>query len=106
MSAVSILDDRGSVLKTIHTDGHEGGRMVEVMTQELDPIIAHAKWLREVRGTRTQDFEEGMVVAGFVPDFAVEQMIRKCGHFPTEDMIKQWLNDPQNDCFRVWKGRV
>lgn len=105
MSSVSILDHRGGVLKSIHTDAHDDGRMVEVMTQDLDPVLAHAAYLREARGTRTSDFIDGMVVAGFIPDVVVERMMRD-GSFNDEAALKRWLNDPANEGFRVWKGRV
>lgn len=105
MSTISILSDRGSVLKTIHTDAHDSGRMVEVMTQDVDPILAHAARMREVRGTKTADFIEGMVVAGYIPDVVVERMMRD-GSFNDEAALKRWLNDPANEGFRVWKGRV
>jgi hypothetical protein len=105
MSNVSILDHRGGVLKTLHTDPHAEGRMVEVMTQDVDPVLAHAAKLRELRGTRTQDFLDGMVVAGFIPDVVVERMMRD-GSFNDEAALKRWLNDPANEGFRVWKGKV
>lgn len=104
MREVTILDQRGGVLKTIHTDSHSNS-MFEVTTEDLDPLIRQADRMRHARGTKTQDFEEGMVVAGYIPIHVAERMMRE-GSFNDEAALKRWLNDPQNECFRVWKGTV
>lgn len=105
MSAVSILDQRGCVLKTIHTDAHDPDRMVEVMTVDLDPILRLAELQRQARGTGMSGHEEGMVLAGYIPPDVAERMSRD-GSLDDEAALKRWLNDPQNNCFRVWQGRV
>lgn len=102
--SVSILDHRGAVLKTIHTD-HHSGRMVEVMEENIDPLLRLAERQRQLRGETMAGHEEGMVLAGYIPAAVAERMMRE-GSFNDEDATKRWLNDPQNSCFRVWKGRV
>lgn len=96
----TILDHRGSVLKTFHVDKTEEGRTIEVTEQDLDPIIEAVKRERE---TREQDPE--MKLAALIPMVIVEQAMRE-GWWNDEDAIKRWLNDPQNECFRVWKGKL
>lgn len=98
--ATTLLDHRGSVLKTIHTDAHDEDRMVEVTHQDLNPLIEHVKAVRE---THVQSAD--MKLVGYIPAVVVEQMMRD-GAFNDEAAMKRWLNDPQNECFRVWKGRV
>lgn len=102
--AVSILDHRGSVLKTVHTDAHSD-RMVEVMEENLDPLLRLAELQRQVRGTTQAGHEEGMVLAGYIPAAVVERMMRD-GSFNDDAALRCWMNDGQNECFRVWKGRV
>lgn len=98
--ATSILDHRGGILKTIHTVDHDEDTFWEAMEQDVDPMIEHVKMLRE-----THKDVEGMKLAAFIPDAIVERMMRD-GSIHDEAALKRWLNDPQNDCFRVWRGRV
>jgi hypothetical protein len=107
--AVSILDDRGRVLKTIHTDAHDEGRMVEVMHEDVTPLIELAKSLaivRQMGRLKDQPSEKmGARLIGFMPDTQVEKMMRD-GTWNDVAAQKRWLNDPQNKDFRVWRGRV
>lgn len=95
--AKTLLDHRGDVLKYLQDDGDS---VVEVMEQDLDPLLRHAKVMRE---THVQDRE--MKLAGYIPGFVVERMMRD-GSFHDPQAIKRWLNDPQNKDFRVWEGRL
>lgn len=98
--ATSLLDHRGAVIKTLHTDAHDDDRMVEVTHQDLAPLIEHVKMERE---THVQSSD--MKLVGYIPMAVVEQMMRE-GSLNDEASLKAWLNNPQNECFRVWKGRV
>lgn len=100
MSTVSILDARGAVLKTVHTDAHDPDRQVEVMTVDLDPFLRHVEFQRE----HHRDVD-GMKLAAYIPPDVVERMMRD-GSFNDEAALRKWANDPQNACFRVWKGRI
>jgi hypothetical protein len=40
-----------------------------------------------------------------IPMVIVEQMMRD-GSWNDPAAVKRWLNDPQNSCFRIWRGRV
>jgi hypothetical protein len=107
--AVSLLANRGRVVKTIHTDAHDENRMVEVMHENVDPLIEFARSLAIVRQMgRVQDQpgeKAGMRLVGFMPDHVAENMMRN-GSWNDKDAVKRWFNDPQNKDFRVWKGRV
>ena len=92
-----LLDHRGDVLKYLQT---EGDSLYEVTVQDLDPVIAEARMLRE---THVQDKE--MKLAAVIPMEVVERMMRD-GSWNDPEAIKRWANDPQNDCFRVWKGKL
>jgi 4-hydroxy-3-methylbut-2-en-1-yl diphosphate synthase IspG/GcpE len=108
--AVSILDDRGRVLKTIHTDAHDDNRMVEVMHEDVSPLIELARsaaiarrMSRANQGSLEKAF--GAKLVGFMPDFQVEKMVRE-GSWGDKAAVRRWFNDPQNRDFRVWQGRV
>jgi hypothetical protein len=108
--AVSILDDRGRVLKTLHTDAHDDSRMVEVMHENVSPLIELARSAaiaRRMSHTNQGSLEKnfGAKFVGVMPDFQVEKMMRD-GSWNDPKALKRWLNDPQNRDFRVWQGRV
>jgi hypothetical protein len=108
--AVSILDDRGRVLKTVHTDAHDENRMVEVMHEDVSPLIELARSTaiaRKMTNTSQGAIEKafGAKLVGFMPDCQVEKMVRD-GSWKDPLALKRWLNDPQNKDFRVWQGRV
>ena len=109
--AVSILDDRGRVLKTVHTDAHDEHRAVEVMTEDVSPLIELARSAAIARRMSRRKYEGEMEksldakLVGFIPDFQVEKMMRD-GSWNDPLALKRWLNDPQNKDFRVWQGRV
>lgn len=101
---LSILDHRGAVLKKIVTDNHTNS-MIEVTEEDVSGILRQAAMQREIRGETMEHCEDGMVLAGYIPEAVWERMARD-GATGDEAAIKRWLNDPQNACFRVWKGRV
>lgn len=97
--AVTLLDERGGFLKTIHTDASDDNRMVEVTQQDVDPLI---DWVKE---RREHGVDKEMKLAAVIPAAIAEQMMRD-GSFNDPAAIKRWCNDPQNECFRVWKGKL
>jgi hypothetical protein len=108
--AVTLLDDRGRVLKTIHTDAHDENRMVEVMTEDITPLIELARSTAIARklgrgGVGSLEKLFGAKLVGVMPDFQVEKMVRD-GSWNDPQAVKRWFNDPQNKDFRVWEGRV
>jgi hypothetical protein len=107
---VTLLDDRGRVLKTIHTDAHDDNRMVEVMTEDITPLIELARSTAIARklgrgGVGALEKLFGAKLVGVMPDFQVEKMVRE-GSWNDPKALKRWFNDPQNKDFRVWEGRV
>ncbi len=92
-----LLDQRGSVLKYLQD---EGDSTYEVTVQDLDPVLRHVQKARE---THVQDRE--MYYVGEIPMEVVERMMRD-GSWNDPQALKRWFNDPQNECFRVWKGKL
>lgn len=76
-----------------------GDELVFVTKQNVAPVIEEAKKLAQ--GPISKDFKPVAVI----PDVIVEKMMRE-GSFNDPDALKKWINDPQNDCFRIWRGRV
>lgn len=106
--AVSLLDHRGRVMKTIHTDAHDDNRFVEVMHEDVSPIIEMAKSLALVRSmarAKAREKQTGMRLVGFMPDTQVEKMMRE-GSWNDPQALRRWFNDSQNKDFRVWHGRI
>lgn len=101
---VAILDHRGAVLKKLVTDNHTNS-MIEVTEEDVDGLLRQAAFQRHMRGETMAGHEDGMVLAGYIPEAVWERMARE-GSCNDEASIKRWLNDPQNSCFRVWKGAV
>jgi hypothetical protein len=97
---VSILDHRGSVLKTIHTDAHDEDRLVEVTTQDMDPVLELVRYMQD-----THVEIDGLRPVAFIPEEVVERMMRD-GSWNDPAAVRRWANDPSNDCFRITKGRV
>lgn len=98
--STAILDQRGNVLKSLYVDDNDPGRSVEVTEQRLDDLIEAVKVTRE---THVQDPD--MKLAAVIPMAVAEQMMRD-GSWNDEAALKRWLNDPANDCFRVWRGKL
>ena len=96
-----IFDQFGSAVKVLHTHDHDDPDRVVVETfEDIEPILAEAKHLRENhRGT------EAMKHVARVPASVVEKAILE-GWFHDQKAWDRWLNDPQNKPFRVWEGRV
>lgn len=74
--------------------------LVQVTEQDVSPIIDlakahqdHGKWDSELKPVAE------------IPMVVVERMMQD-GSWGDPAAMKRWLNDPQNDCFRIWRGRV
>lgn len=96
----TILDHRGSVLKTIHTDAHDEDRLVEVTTQDMEPVLQQVREMRE-----THQEIDGLRPVAFIPMAVVEEMMRS-GAWNDPAAIRRWLEDPQNRCFRLDKRGI
>lgn len=99
MADISILGTEGGIRKTIVSDETDPDRLVFVSEQDLDATLKSVAFKREQK--ISNDFKPVAEIPGVI----VEQMMRD-GRWNDPDAIKQWLNDPQNDCFRIWRGKV
>jgi hypothetical protein len=94
----TLMSDNGITQKSILSDNLTD-ELVFMTKQDVSPVIDEAKRLAE--GPISKDFKPVAVI----PDVIVEKMMRE-GSWNDPAAMKKWLNDPQNNCFRIWKGRV
>lgn len=86
------------VRRTMITNDLDPG-LVKVNTElNLDEILRGIERDREL-----QDLRGANRLLARVPMTVMEQSIHENW---TEEQWARWLNDPQNEPFRVWKGRV
>lgn len=99
MAERSILGADGGILKTVVTETLDPDRMTFVSEQDLEATFKSVAFKREQAVSK--DFKPVAEIPGVI----VEQMMRD-GSWNDPAAIKRWLNDPQNDCFRIWRGKV
>jgi hypothetical protein len=98
MGKLTYYSAHGTVRRTIHTDPDDPYRF----TQETSLVYPDdfAQRNRELGEEQTGNMK---LVARGVPLFVYEQSVREEWD---EKRWAQWLNDPDNAAFRVWRGRV
>jgi hypothetical protein len=94
----TLLKDNGVLKQTVVSDNIDD-RLLFVTEQNVNPVIENVKKRREM------PMDKDMRPVAEIPDIIVEQMMRD-GSWNDPAALKRWLNDPQNECFRIWKGRV
>lgn len=99
MANRTFLDADGSFLKSIVTDESDPDRVIHHSVQDLESTFKQIEFLKD------EPMDPEFKCAAVIPGAIVEQMMRD-GSWNDPAAIKRWLNDPQNQCFRVWKGRV
>lgn len=92
----TIFDRRGTIEKSLID---EDDKLVSVTKQDVAPVIELVKRKREE--TMSKDFKP----VAEIPAVIIEKMMQD-GSWNDPNAMKKWLNDPQNECFRIWKGRV
>ena len=77
----------------------EDGRQFVESRQDVAPIVAAARIIADQPPGK--DFRH----AAFVPEAVLNQAFNQ-GWFHDRAAWKRWANDPANDCYRTWKGRL
>lgn len=85
----------------------EDDKIVSYSYQDLDPIMDQTGKLREMGHVGGSDMKH----AASLPKVLIERYCNEKGITFEEWMrepkhVKAMLNDPQNEPFRIWKGRV
>lgn len=98
MSKSALLDLAPDSRRKLIYHEEDGKTFVETR-QDVSGIIAAAKILADEPPGK--DFRH----AAFVPDAVLNQAFNE-GWFHDPQAWKRWANDPANECYRTWKGRL
>jgi hypothetical protein len=94
----TLLKNEAGFKQTILSDNIDD-RLVFRSEQDVAPVIEAVKQRREMA------MDPDMKPVAEIPAVIVEQMMRD-GSWNDPAAIRRWVNDPANECFRIWKGRV
>lgn len=92
----SFEDGRRHIL---HHDAENPSRVIVEELEDCEPIIEAAKRLSDAEPSK--EFRH----AAFVPHFVMAKAMRE-GWVNDPQAWKRWANDPDNACFRTWKGQL
>jgi hypothetical protein len=94
----SLLDFNEGERRRVIIHKEDGVSRVETQ-QDVSPIIKAAKAMSE------QTPGKDMRHAAFIPKTVLDQAFIE-GWFHDKAAWKRWANDPANEAFRTWKGRL
>lgn len=100
MIVKEILDHRGHVASLIQSDTNDPTVFHHILREDLDPMIKEARMLQE-----HLDPNSHWKPVAHIPAAVVQQMMAD-GSWEDTTHLKRWLNDHDNQCFRIWQGRV
>lgn len=98
MSKSALLDVLPDARRKMIYHEQDGQTFVETR-QDVSGIIEAAKIVADQPPGK--DFRH----AAYIPDTVLNQAFNE-GWFHDPKAWKRWANDPANDCFRTWKGRL
>lgn len=76
-----------------------------VAGEDLDTLATYCREKGE--GRQSSDFKHAMSVDGAViMDWCNKRGIAWDKFFRDQSLVNKFLNDPDNESFRIWKGRV
>lgn len=85
----------------------EDDKIIGYVQQDLDPILANTSQLRDSGLTGGSEFKHaGRIPLVLIEDYCNKNSISFQQWMREPIHIKRMLNDPQNEPFRVWKGRI
>lgn len=86
---------------------YEDGRIVHHTQQDVKEITDLAKYrYNETDGHSIPEGNYGVHVA-YIPTTIYYDIIRKARtEAERDELLRRWLNDPDNRAFRSWKGRI
>ena len=86
---------------TIHADTADPDKFTLQTTEEVSRLIDYCRQREESQRFAQRD---GLVHVAEIPVSVWERAVRE--GWDNADGWRRWLNDPDNQCFRTWKGRV
>ena len=101
MSKTTIVENKKDFTSKLVTQNLDDDGVYYIHTkQNVQPVIDGVKMLSETI-TPGKDLRH----VAEIPMVVVQRAMRE-GWFNDGAKIKAWLNDPDNDVFRTWKGEV
>lgn len=92
--------NRDGVRRWSYTDDDKPGKIGVYTEVDMDRVLESIKEAQEYEASRTRPLHRHLAR---IPMTVYERSIHEGWD---EAKWKQWLNDPANDAFRVWRGRV
>lgn len=93
--------------QTVHADG-DGGIIIETK-QDISDILERNKVLREVDKARTGATED-LHLIGSIPFTAIDKLnqmgIMRGFAIVDEVAFKKWLNQPEQEVLKIYRGKV
>lgn len=93
--------------QTVHADG-DGGIIIETK-QDITDILERNKALKEVDKARTGATED-LHLIGSIPFTAIDDLnkmgIMRGFAIVDEPAFKRWLNHPDQDALKIYRGKV
>ena len=96
--------DNGAVKRSVINDSHSDDITFH-SAQDMEPVIELAGQMREANEVIGHRKSKNLVPVAEIPMQIYEQAFRE-GWLHDKKKWNQWLNDPQNKCFRITDGRV
>ena len=94
----TVYDHRNGVKRSVITDPDKPSEFTVKTSQDMEPILDSVARDREIM---RNDGPNKLLAR--VPMYIYE---RSCHEAWDEDDWKRWLNSPEAEPFRVWKGQV
>jgi hypothetical protein len=86
-------------LHLLHHDPEHPTRVIVEEVEDCAPIVAAAKCAADAPPGKE------LRHAAYIPHFVMAKAARE-GWLNDPKAWKRWANDPDNQCFRTWKGRL
>lgn len=100
MEQRQVYRDAYGVRRTLIWDDERPDRVTVHTEQDVEEILAGIARKRELHRARGDN-----VYAATLPLIVVEDLTRR-GIYDDRDAFDAWLNSPEAEPFRIWRGRV
>lgn len=101
----TLLSRTNGMYEVMHFDNNNGVEALHTVTHEdLDPILAKVKEINETANWEATR-KEPMRHVAVIPQFVLDKAARE-GWFNDKAKWTAWANDPVNQCFRTWPGKI
>lgn len=99
MSVKQLLDHYDNTREIFHCDPHDESKWHIETREDVEPLIKAARVQSE------QKPGKDLRHAAYIPNHVMNRAFTE-GWFHDPKAWKQWANDPANQMFRTWKGRL